>query len=73
MGSGTPISAQVWTQNQIPVMVNGRGDLDRTPVLSYTDMLVSHTVNVSEGKRLRFELNVVKCSTRERAAIYHPP
>ncbi len=31
-GSGTPISTYVNTLNQIPVFVNGRGDMGRTPV-----------------------------------------
>ena len=32
-GSGTPISTYVVTTNQIPVFVNGRGDMGRTPFL----------------------------------------
>ena len=57
-GSGTPMSTYVNTVNQIPVFVNGRGDMGRTPVYSRTDMLVSHALTLANAKRLRFELNV---------------
>ena len=57
-GSGTPISTYVITTNQIPVFVEGRGDMGRTPLYSRTDLLLSHAVSMSSAKRLRFELNV---------------
>jgi hypothetical protein len=59
LGSGTPLSTQVYTTNQIPIMVNGRGDMGRTPVLNHTDLLLSHNIRVSEGKELRFEFNAL--------------
>ena len=43
-GSGTPLSTYVNTLNGIEVLVNGRGDMGRTPVLSTTDLLVSHQI-----------------------------
>ena len=43
-GSGTPLTTYVNTLNGIEVMVNGRGDMGRTPVLSTTDLLVSHQI-----------------------------
>jgi hypothetical protein len=58
-GSGTPLSTYVNTLNGIEVMVNGRGDMGRTPVLSTTDLLLSHQVDFGGRKRLRFELNVL--------------
>jgi len=58
-GSGTPISTYVNTLNQIPVFVNGRGDMGRTPVLSHTDLLVSHEFGMSHSQKLRLELNVI--------------
>jgi hypothetical protein len=57
-GSGTPMTTYVNTTNQIPVMVEGRGDMGRTPVYSRTDLLLSHALNVGGSKRVRFELNV---------------
>ena len=33
-GSGTPMSTVVNTTNTIPVLVNGRGDMGRTPLLT---------------------------------------
>jgi hypothetical protein len=59
LASGTPLTTNVWTTNHIPVMVNGRGDMGRTPVLSQTDLLVGHTIRVGEGKNLRFEFNAL--------------
>ena len=56
--SGTPASTQVWTVNHIPVIVNGRGDMGRTPVFSQTDLMVAHEFGVGEGKRLRLEFNL---------------
>jgi hypothetical protein len=58
-GSGTPISTYVNTVNQIPVFVEGRGDLGRTPVYSRTDLLVSQGFRVANNKRVRFDLNVI--------------
>ena len=58
-GSGTPLSTYVTTLNGIEVMVNGRGDMGRTPVLSTTDLLVSHQLDLGGRKRLRLELNVL--------------
>jgi hypothetical protein len=57
LASGTPLTTNVWTFNHIPVMVNGRGDMGRTPVLSQTDLLVGHTFRLGETKSLRFEFN----------------
>ena len=59
IGSGTPLTTNVWTTQHIPVMVNGRGDMGRTPVLNYTDLLVGHTFKFGETKALRFEFNAL--------------
>ena len=58
-GSGTPITTYVNTVNQIPVMVEGRGDLGRTPFYNRTDLLLSHSVAAGGTKRLRLELNIL--------------
>jgi outer membrane receptor protein involved in Fe transport len=57
-GSGTPISTQVVGQDQYAPRVNGRGDMGRTPVLTRTDLLVSHELSLADRKRLRLELNI---------------
>jgi outer membrane receptor protein involved in Fe transport len=57
-GSGTPLSTQVVGQQQYAPFVNGRGDMGRTPVLTRTDLLVSHELKVPGNRRLRLELNV---------------
>jgi hypothetical protein len=57
--SGTPVSTKVETVNQIPVIVNSRGDLGRTPVFTQTDLVVAHEVKLGEVKRLRFEFNAI--------------
>jgi outer membrane receptor protein involved in Fe transport len=57
-GSGTPISTNVVGQDQYAPMVNGRGDMGRTPVLTRTDLLLSHELSLADRRRLRLELNV---------------
>lgn len=58
-GSGTPVSTLVNTVNQVPVFVNGRGDMGRTPILTQTDLNVYHDLKLSETKRIRFEMNML--------------
>jgi len=65
--SGTPITTYAYTTDQIAMRVNGRGDLGRTPALSQTDMLVSHTFNITEGKKLRFEFNMTNLFNQKTA------
>jgi len=57
-GSGTPISTQVVGQDLYAPFVNGRGDMGRTPVLTRTDLLVSHELAFANRRRLRLELNI---------------
>jgi len=59
LSSGTPVTTQVQTLNGIPIYVNGRGDMGRTPVFNQTDLMVGHTFKVGEGKALRFEVNMI--------------
>ncbi|MBI1355795.1 MAG: hypothetical protein GC160_15760 [Acidobacteria bacterium] len=56
--SGTPVTTQVWTVNNIPVYVEGRGDAGRTPFFTQTDLMVAHTFSLGETKKLRFEFNL---------------
>ena len=48
-------------------MANGRGDMGRTPVLSTTDLLLSHQINLGGRKRLRVELNVLNLFNQKTA------
>lgn len=57
-GSGTPLTTLVDTINQIPVMVNGRGDLGRTPILTLTDLLIAHSVRMAGERKLGVEFNI---------------
>jgi hypothetical protein len=66
-GSGTPMTTYVNTVNQIPVMVNGRGDMGRTPLYNRTDVLVSHALTVGDNKRLRLEFNVLNVFNQQTA------
>jgi len=59
VASGTPISTVVNSLDLEPLLVNGRGDMGRTPVLSHTDLLVSHDLKLAHDRRIRFELNVL--------------
>ncbi len=68
--SGTPVSTYVYTNNIIPVFVNGRGDLGRTPVLSQTDLSVSHEFKLpplGENKKLRFEFTMLNLFNQKTA------
>jgi hypothetical protein len=58
-GSGTPLSRTVDDIARIPVLVDGRGPLGRTPFLSQTDVYLAQDFNLGGDKRLRFELNVL--------------
>ena len=67
VGSGTPLSTEVYTIHNHPAYVNGRGDMGRTPVLSYTDLSIGHTFSVREGQNLRFELNMLNAFNQKTA------
>ena len=66
-GSGTPISTVVNTLDLEPLLVNGRGDMGRTPMLTQTDLLVSHELSLSNRRKLRFELNVLNVFNQKTA------
>jgi hypothetical protein len=61
------MSTVVNTTNTIPVFVNGRGDMGRTPALTRTDLLVSHEVSMIGNRRVRFELNVINLFNQKTA------
>ena len=66
-GSGTPMSTVVNSTNTIPVFVEGRGDMGRTPFLSRTDLLVSHELKMTGSQRVRFEFNVINLFNQKTA------
>jgi hypothetical protein len=55
--SGAPMSTYVQSDQNIPIFVNGRGDMGRTPIMSNTDLLLTHEIKLGEVKRLHFEFN----------------
>ena len=59
------------TTDQIPVFVNGRGDLGRTPVLTRTDLLVSHEFRRVGNQRIRLELNVLNLFNQKTATHFY--
>jgi hypothetical protein len=59
LASGTPLTTRVNTTQNVPVFVNGRGDMGRTPMLSTTNLQVAHTVNVAETQTVRVELSLL--------------
>jgi hypothetical protein len=65
--SGTPVTTQVNTVNGIPVYVEGRGDMGRTPFFNQTDLVVGHTFKVAEKKDLRFEMNMINLFNQKTA------
>lgn len=66
-GSGTPVSRTVYTLNGIPVFVDGRGSMGRTPYLSQTDLLVTHDFKLGGGRRVRLEANVLNVFNQKTA------
>ena len=66
-GSGTPISRTVSSINFIPIFVDGRGSLGRTPFLSQTDLLVSQDIRMGGSRRLRLEANVLNLFNQQTA------
>ena len=68
--SGTPMTTYVMSTNTsggMGSMVNGRGDMGRTPIYSRTDLLVSHEVSLMGTKKVRFELNVLNVFNQKTA------
>jgi hypothetical protein len=57
--SGTPMSTVVIDGQLEPLLVEGRGDMGRTPVLTRTDLLVSHEFGLMGTRKFRLELNVI--------------
>jgi 3',5'-cyclic AMP phosphodiesterase CpdA len=43
--------------SSVPVYVNGRGDLGRTPVLSQLDLYLYHEFNILQSERFRFRID----------------
>ncbi len=67
VSSGTPLSTMVENLSGVPMLVEGRGDMGRTPVLSQTDMMISHEFTLGEGKKLRFEFNAMNLFNQKTA------
>jgi hypothetical protein len=59
VGSGTPLTTYASTTHATDTYVEGRGDMGRTPMLSSTDLLLSHELRAGGNNRVRFELNVL--------------
>ena len=65
--SGTPVSTTVYSLNGIPLFVEGRGSFGRTPMLTQTDLLVSHDLKFGGAKRMRLEANVINIFNQKTA------
>ena len=65
--SGTPVSKSVQSTYRYPLLVEGRGSLGRTPFLSQTDILVSHTFKVGCNKKLGLEFNGLNVFNQQQA------
>jgi hypothetical protein len=67
LGSGTPLSTQVYTKNLLPVLVLGRGDMGRTPTLTYTDLRIAHTIDLAESQKVRIEMDILNVFNQRTA------
>jgi hypothetical protein len=68
--SGTPITTYLETVNTsggVGPMVNGRGDMGRTPTLTRTDLLLSHELVMRNANRIRLEVNVLNVFNQKTA------
>ena len=65
--SGTPMSTLVTSTHSADLLVFGRGDMGRTPVLTRTDLLLSQEFPFAGSKRLRFEFNVTNLFNQKTA------
>ena len=65
--SGTPVSKSVQSIYRYPLLVDGRGSLGRTPFLSQTDLLVSHTFRLGGSKKLGLEFNGLNVFNQQQA------
>ncbi len=72
VNSGVPMSTYVQDVQNIPLFVNGRGDMGRTPVFSNTDLLLSHSIRVTEGKRIRLEFNAQNLFNQKISQYTYP-
>lgn len=54
--SGTPLTSEATVT--VPVFYNGRGDLGRSDVFTQTDLLISHTINLTERVKVKLDMNV---------------
>jgi hypothetical protein len=59
LGSGTPLTTRVHTNQAVPVFVNGRGDMGRTPMLNFSDLQLAHRVELAESQSVRLEFTVL--------------
>ena len=71
-GSGTPLTTNFQTLNQVGVFSFGRGDLGRTPAYSQTDLIVAHEFKMGEIRRLRFEFNMQNLFNQKTARSIYP-
>lgn len=55
--SGTPLTTELQMISTVPIYVNGRGDLGRTPVFSQTDLYIYHEFKVHERWRFKIDAN----------------
>jgi hypothetical protein len=66
--SGTPRSSQLTVV--VPIFINGRNDLGRTPAFTQTDLMVAHAFKVGEGKTLKLDANVTNLFNQAAAVRY---
>ena len=65
LSSGTPLSTKVYTTNNVPLFVNGRGDMGRTPILRLTDLQFAHLRNLGERQSVRVELDLLNAFNKK--------
>ena len=54
--TGTPLTSEITFI--VPIFYKGRGNLGRTPTFTQTDILVAHTIHLTERVGLKFDANI---------------
>jgi hypothetical protein len=66
--SGTPRSTEVLAV--VPVFINGRNDMGRTPTFTQSDLLVAHTFKLSERTSLKLDANIINLFNQATPTTY---
>lgn len=69
--SGTPLTTEVSMVSSVPIFVNGRGDLGRTPFWSQTDFYITHEFHLARSsERYKIKLEATFANLFDQDTAY---